>query len=283
MSEKASERLEEVKEAVLCLSRNRDASALSFKNPLVQDLERLNWWFNKQSFYDWAFVNLDVWGIEQCLSNKNSLSSDILPKFLTTVSKLDETNPAEGMRFMKEIWPLLWACLRRTNPLNQRMFSFFTLGDPHYTKALRDARRLDIPDGPYSKNFHDRIYESVYFPVPWEGMKRLWLSPLQWAWANQDSVLCGVLLKNGAGLETQYEHSSWPTWSLKKVLDDPASIVVADPPSKDITDPARALQRAFRLYQETPDSLFKLCREIREPYLEHALPPPGSSRAKLRF
>ncbi len=175
-------------------------------------LHRLSMRVHQKSVLDWALVNLDAWGVEQVLAGGHYLAGANVLAFFSAVTAMNSADPGTGDRLLKQQWPVMWPAADRNAAARASVLEAL------FTKHDVDPALLDLPQGPFSQKHHHRLINAWEITGLGFGNVGLRLSPVQLAWQRHDVELCRLLVANGVGLDDCYEDSSWPAWSLSKVL-----------------------------------------------------------------
>ena len=219
MTDIFQERLEEAEQALLEACRRRDASAFGFKARPAVLLHRLRMRVEQKGFLDWAIRHLDAWGLEQVMAPEAQHfvgAATVIP-FLQDVANAPTEEAEQAHKRLNMAWPILWAAIERSayapKPFLEALFKRKRDGFSF------DPRWLDLPLGPFDVSRQDMLL-SWHPRLSSNNMpSTLKLSPLQSAWADQDTELCLAFLANGATLNQTFPKSDWPEWTLRSAID----------------------------------------------------------------
>lgn len=166
-------------------------------------------------FESWAMCSLPAWGVKRWLEMHGWMALHSWERFVFEVERSQAKSPTEHDRLLGEVWPVVWAyAVQEQFPRRGVVKDLILRKQGGGTLNAEAWNRVE--EGPFSAIFHNDAYTWNHKREVWHG--RIPLSPLQIAWATQDWNLCGVLLKNGAGVQDTYPRSAWPTWTLQTAM-----------------------------------------------------------------
>lgn len=274
----------------------RDEAFFVRDNPVLKGLHRLHMRLEQKGLVDWALLNLDAWGAERVVTSGWGFSVENVPHFLAGVAEREAHDPAGAERLLTEHWPLLWHNLVRTyKGYPNKADSDYSINAALRAVLLRPAdsshpriaaTRLDMEGGPFALEYHDRLFD-------W-GCKQdaekdsrgysTQLTPLQLAWATQNSALAEVLLRNGATIDSEYAQSGWSFWSLRKAMDfSDDSLSTCAHGRIFMGDPTKVYRIVRESYQKNPEAQQKMVWAMRAAHLEFSLPEAQPAVFKPRF
>ncbi len=117
---------------------------------------------------------------------------------------------------------------------------------------------------------------------------RAWcnLTPLQWAWAQNNPLLCEGLIQAGAPMDVPVTGSSWPGWCFEEVLQESSENIRRPKARKQVeslvderTRSSTSVQRWKALSKKLP----ALRSQQRQAVLSHGLPEARCSTSRPRF